>query len=234
MNEIRLKEEMELLRMQKNNKKVKVEGLIDASSKNRNQCELFIFEGESASNGRRFRDPQTQAFFMLRGKFLNVLDIDKKKILENKEAAGLINAIGLTLGDNNLKGVRYNKIIICSDADTDGDSIASQLLNFFHLWPSLFEGGLVYRSMTPLLILRKAKVEKYMYSLDEIEEWEKTNDKKGWEYDYKKGLGSLEDKEYEKILKDPKLIRFVKDENAEEKLNIWFGKNSELRKKELL
>jgi DNA topoisomerase-2 len=116
---LELKEKDELRRLQKSQQKMKVEKLVDANSKDRSKCQIFIYEGDSAaSNSRLYRDPQTQGFYLLKGKVANVTKMTQKDILNNKEIVGLMNSIGLELNKKlNFEDLRYSEILICCDAD---------------------------------------------------------------------------------------------------------------------
>ncbi len=235
INQKKLADESKLFRTLK--AKVKVDKLIDCQSSNRKDCELFIMEGLSAlGDFRKYRNPGNQAAYSLRGKFTNTNGMSNKKILENEEAKNLILSIGLDLiNAENMDNIRYGKIIICTDIDTDGDSICGLLLNFFSKWPKLIDNGLLHRAMAPLLVaksLTKKNDNKYFYSMDEYETWIKTNNIRSYEIDYKKGLGSLETEEFKVLVQETKLVKFV--ENDLNELTTWFGEESILRKNKLL
>lgn len=217
--------------------KVKVDKLIDCQSNKRNTCELFIMEGLSAlGDFRKYRNPDTQAAYSLRGKFTNISGMSNTKILENEEARNLILSIGLDITDvNNISNIRYGKIIICTDLDTDGDSICAQLINFFSKWPNLIDNGILHRALAPIMVVKaktKSNTKKYFYTLEEYEKWVKTNNIHNYEIDYKKGLGSLETEEFKVLIQETKLIKFT--DNDIDELMIWFGDESLLRKNKLL
>jgi DNA gyrase subunit B len=189
---------------------------------------------------RKFRDPQTQAIFKLKGKFVNSSKTTDKQLLVNPkdgkptEAANLINALGLELNKKVVaEDLRFGEILICCDMDTDGDSIVGLLLNFFSKWQELFDMGLIYRVITPLLVIKKGKNKKYFYTSDEWEEYQTKNSLLGWNIEYKKGLGALEDDEYQDMIQNPRKVKIVWDEESKNYLECWFGDNAELRKKQL-
>lgn len=219
---------------------VKVDKLIDAKGKDRWKCSLGIYEGDSAAGSfRKYRDANTMGAFALKGKFINVSDISNVKLASNKEAVDLMSAIGLKLGGGiNLKDLRYGRILIYTDADTDGNHIASLLINFFYAyWPELFERNMIYKVETPIVVAeeRKNKKNKKMfYSQSEYDNWINKINPQNWEIKYKKGLAALVDDEYNEIINNPKIVSITKDDLSGESLNIWFGKDSELRKKELI
>jgi DNA topoisomerase-2 len=134
-------EESKLTReVNKSLSKIKVDKLIDAKSKDREKCTLSIFEGDSASSAfRQYRNPQYQGAFPLRGKFINVMEVPNTKVIQNQEVKNLLASIGLKMGESP-KDLRYGKILIYTDQDHDGMSIAGLLMNFFaKYWPELFE-----------------------------------------------------------------------------------------------
>lgn len=228
--------------------KVKVEKLVDAKlagTSKKNQTSLYITEGDSAAGGfRKFRDPQTQALFPIRGKILNVRDAAKDKIRDNKELQGIMAAMGLKFGqspftyrngkiwDDNL---RIHEVRIMTDADTDGADIAGLLLNIFaYYWPELIKEHRIARVDTPILIAKQGKKEIKFYYLSDYEEWCKTNDARKWNIEYYKGLSSLEDPDYKDLIQNPNIYYYELDELAHEELDIWFGNDSNKRKDKLL
>jgi DNA topoisomerase-2 len=212
----------------------KVEGLIDAKGRDRKNCSLGIFEGMSALNGvRPVRDANTFGAFPLRGKFINISEMRPAEIIQNQEAVKLMASIGLKLGEEP-NDLRYGKIIIYTDADVDGQSIFCLLLNFFaRFWPELFDKGLIYRAMTPLVVAKKGDKSLNFYTDAEFREWLGA-ERKGWELEYKKGLGSLEDPEFDAIINNPVLVRIDKDDFYKQSLEAWFGNDSTPRKERML
>ena len=215
--------------------KEKVLKLIDAKGRKRDKCTLSLFEGDSASSAfRKYRDPMTQGAFPLRGKFLNVAGMPASKVVQNKEVQALLNAIGLRLGEDAEK-LRYGKVLIYSDADPDGDSIAGLLTNFFgRYWPELLEKRMLYRVMTPLVVALKKKERKMFYTNEEFEEWKKSDDSRGWEISYKKGLAALEDPEYCDIIRNPKMFALVPGDDLDIALEDWFGNDPDVRKQKMM
>lgn len=221
-------------------KKINVEKLIDSKGKDRWKHSLAIFEGDSAKvSFRKFRDPKTQGGFSLRGKFINVNEITHKKLMKNNEAINLMASIGLKIDEKlSLKDLRYGKILLYVDADTDGNSIAAQLINFFYnFWPEMFDSNMICKIETPIVVAenKKDKDDKlFFYSQIEYDNWYKKKESKNYHIKYKKGLAALVDDEYKKIIQDPKITVIKKDDISEETLNTWFGKDSTPRKKQLL
>jgi len=224
-----------LRKLNKKLDKEKVLKLIDAKGRKRDKCTLSLFEGDSASSAfRKYRDPMTQGAFPLRGKFLNVAGMPASKVVQNKEVQALLNAIGLRLGEDAEK-LRYGKVLIYSDADPDGDSIAGLLTNFFgRYWPELLEKRMLYRVMTPLVVALKKEERKMFYTNEEFEEWKKSDDSRGWEASYKKGLAALEDPEYCDIIRNPKMFALVPGDDLDVALEDWFGGDPDVRKQKMM
>lgn len=239
-------DESKLLRNLNKNRE-KVDKLIDAQGRDRTKCLLGLYEGDSASSAfRKFRSAETMGAFALRGKFVNVMDIPIKKLFGKSPSGGwnypevinLINAIGLNVGEKvDPKNLRYGKILIYTDADTDGNSISALLINFFYkFWPELFDKNIIYKVETPIVvsIAKKGKKKLYFYTQTEYNNWLEKVNPKDWEIEYKKGLASLIDDEYDQIINQPNLTLISNDEESLEQLKIWFGDDSDLRKNELI
>lgn len=219
--------------------KIKVDKLIDAKGKDRRNCQIFLFEGDSAQSAfRKYRDIATQGAFSLRGKFINAAEITTQKLVDNNEVVNLMAALGLKLGQKiKPSDIRYGKVYLAVDADYDGNSIAGLLINFmFKYWPELFEMKMIYKLETPIVIAKNNKSKKKMpfYTSTEYQKWLEKVTPKDWEIKYKKGLSALVDDEYQDMIQNPKLTLLTKDDFSEGSLQTWFGKDSEPRKIELL
>lgn len=225
--------------LNKNISKLKVEKLIDAKGRDRWKCSLALFEGDSASSAfRKYRDAQTQGAFSLRGKFINATELTNQRLVQNNEVVNLMGALGLKLGVKVVPGtLRYGRIIFYCDADHDGSSIVGLLINFlFKYWSELFEHRMVYRAETPIVVVKNNKTKKKIsfYTQTEYNDWLKKANPKDWEIKYKKGLAALVDDEYQEIINNPRLTLMKKDQDSSKYLNVWFGKDSDLRKEEML
>ena len=147
--------------------------LADCSSKTREDCELFIVEGNSAAgSAKEGRNPQIQAILPLRGKVLNTERARLDKMLANQELVSLIKGLGVGIGEQfDIGGLRYDKIIFMTDADVDGLHIATLLMTFFFRYmPQVIEEGHVYLAKPPLfgLIKGTGNTRKIDYLYDEV------------------------------------------------------------------
>ena len=230
-------ERKQLRELNKNLAKGKVLKLIDAKSRSfRNKCTLALFEGDSASSAfRKYRNPNHQGAFPLRGKFINVAETPSTKVIQNQEVKDLLTAIGLKMGEPPTN-LRYGKVLIYSDADPDGDSIAGLLINFFgRYWPELLEQGRICRVMTPLVVTKRKTESNWFYTVAEFEAWSRgRDDLKTWSIEYKKGLASLQDDEYEQIIKNPNLFSIEGGVDLKPTLDAWFGTDPAIRKVKIM
>ena len=216
--------------------------LADCSDKNPKNCEIYIVEGDSAGgSAKTARNRATQAILPLRGKILNVEKARLDHILENAEINAMITAFGTGIHDNfDIEKLRYDKIIIMTDADVDGAHIATLLLTFFYRFmPDLIRKGHVYLAQPPLYRLEKNKKYWYAYSDEElaqiIEEVGRDQNNKVQRY---KGLGEMDADQLWDTTMDPEkriLLRVAVDELDESEVDITFnvlmGDKVEPRKK---
>ena len=187
--------------------------LAACSSKKAEDCEIYIVEGDSAGGTvKTARNRRTQAVLPLRGKILNVEKAPLEKILVNNEIKTMIAAFGCGIGENfDISKLRYDKIIILTDADVDGEHISTLLLTFFYRFmPELIYQGKVYRGLPPLYRVsyeeakgkKKQKVSEYLFNDFELEKFRKKG-KKILELQRYKGLGEMDDTQLWETTLDP-------------------------------
>ena len=215
--------------------------LVDCSATVRDGTELFLVEGDSAGGSAKMaRNRKVQALLPLRGKILNVLGAASSKIGTNQEISDLSQAMGVNLGTRfNLDDLRYDKIIIMTDADVDGAHIAALLMTFFFTqMRPMIDAGHLYLACPPLFRLTQGA--KRVYCVDEAERdvWlDKGLGGKGKiDVSRFKGLGEMDAKDLKETTMDPasrKLIRVSIDEDepgeTEDLVERLMGKKPELR-----
>ena len=217
--------------------------LTPAQSKDYDKNELFIVEGDSAGgSAKKGRDPRFQAILPLRGKPLNTDSLTMEKILQNQEFATIINTIGAGVGQNfDIEDSHYGKIIIMSDADTDGAHIQTLLLTFFYNnMRSLITEGHVYIAVPPLYRVFKVDAkgkttETYAWDDKGLEESKKKIGA-GYKIQRYKGLGEMNPQQLKATTMDPKnrlLIQVNIDDPlaVENKVAVLMGKDADKRKK---
>jgi DNA gyrase/topoisomerase IV subunit B len=220
----------------KEHKKVsrqKIKGLVDATSRYRQDCSLLITEGESAASMiTEARDPKTIGSYALTGKINNVYGKTVAQVLNMGKLTDLLAACGLTPGvRTSIKDLRYGKLIIATDADFDGDDIFTLLVNvFYQFWPELFESPIVHRLVAPNVCLTKGNKRVHFATREAYEKQKRKY--KGWDVHYYKGLGSMERADWDMILSGDTdtLIPITNDNTMESTLELLFGTNSEARK----
>ena len=231
----RLKEELaekkELAKLSKVKKEVDSEKYYPPIGKTAKKY-LMITEGFSAFSGMSpILGRKEIGYYMLKGKILNVLDEKPATFMANQEINELVNILGIDITNPNTS-ITYDKIVILTDADADGNAIAGLVLTLFNrIAPNIIKQGRVCRLETPLLIGSKGeKIEEYYFTLPD-----KSKMKKNLEYFYLKGLGSWTKNRFNQILEkegglEKLMISYALDDKTDESIKKWFGKESDGRK----
>ena len=179
--------------------------LADCSSKKTENTEIYIVEGESAGGSAKMaRDKEYQAILPLKGKILNVEKASPVKALSSEEVANIITAVGTGVGDQfKADDLRYNKVIIMTDADVDSEHIKTLLLTFFfRFMPQLIENGNIYVALPPLYRIRKGQKDEYVYTDDELKKMvDKTDSTNVTRF---KGLGEMNSQQLWDTTMNPK------------------------------
>ena len=219
----------------KKQRKQRVEKLLDANErKNRQDCVLFICEGDSAIGGlRSARDKLNQGGIALKGKPMNVTQATIGDVLSNQEFSDIMASIGLTIGQlPDLDRLRYHKIVFLSDSDVDGGHINTLLANFFFTyWPKLFEWGMIQYAKAPLFEVITDRGREFVETLEQLQKL-KSKDRKIKMIYRNKGLGEMSPEAFKYVLTRKNYTRIeIKDiKQAKRTLEVCFGKDTGLRK----
>ena len=204
--------------------------LADCASRNAEDSELFLVEGDSAGgSAKQGRNPQYQAILPLRGKILNVEKAMDHKVFESQEITNIFRALGVTIGTPedskaaNLSKLRYHKVIIMTDADVDGAHIATLLMTlFFRRMRPLIENGYIYIATPPLYKCTKGNASEYCWNDDQVERFKErygvTESDKQFKIQRYKGLGEMTPQQLRETTMDPenRILKQVTIENAAE------------------
>jgi topoisomerase IV subunit B len=202
----------------------------DAKEHRRSESSVFITEGDSAGGSlTQCRDVDTQAIFKIKGKPMNCHGLDKATVYKNEELYNIMSLLGI---ENGMDGLRYNKVIIATDADVDGMHIRNLLLTYFlRYFEELVIRGHVYILETPLFRVRNKQTTKYCYS--ERERDDALASLKAPEVTRFKGLGEISPKEFGQFIgKDVRLLQVNIESMSEvaKALDFYMGKNTPARK----
>ncbi|VDM95380.1 unnamed protein product [Thelazia callipaeda] len=216
----------------------KLEDANDAGTKNSLHCTLILTEGDSAKSlavsGLGVVGRDKYGVFPLRGKMLNVREGNHKQIMENAEVNALLKIVGLQYRlkydkDDDIKSLRYGKVMVMADQDQDGSHIKGLVINFIHYnWPALIRRNFVEEFITPIVKATKGKEEFSFFSLPEYREWRnRTDNWKSYRIKYYKGLGTSTSKEAKEYFTDMQRhrVKFKYDgEDDDQALEMAFSK----------
>ena len=219
--------------------------LSDCNSQDLNETELFLVEGDSAGgSAKQARERSFQAIMPLRGKILNTWDLESTEIIKSQEIKNLSTAIGVLPGNNDLSSLRYGKICILADADSDGLHIATLLCALFlRHYKSLVQEGRIYISMPPLYRIDSAK--DVLYALDDnqrdeiVAEFKKKKGKPKINIQRFKGLGEMNPPQLRETVMDPLTRQLVQlsissSDNANSMMDLLLSKKNASARKEWL
>ncbi len=219
--------------------------LSDCNSEDLNKTELFLVEGDSAGgSAKQARERSFQAIMPLRGKILNTWELESEEIIKSQEIKNLSTAIGVLPGNNDLSGLRYGKICILADADSDGLHIATLLCALFlRHYKSLVKDGRIFIAMPPLYRIDCGK--EVLYALDEkqkdnvVKEFKNKKGKPKINIQRFKGLGEMNPSQLRETVMDPNTRQLVRlsvsaTDNANAMMDLLLSKKNAPARKEWL
>ena len=219
--------------------------LSDCNSEDLNKTELFLVEGDSAGgSAKQARERSFQAIMPLRGKILNTWELESEEIIKSQEIKNLSTAIGVLPGNNDLSGLRYGKICILADADSDGLHIATLLCALFlRHYKSLVKDGRIFIAMPPLYRIDCGK--EVLYALDEkqkddvVKEFRNKKGKPKINIQRFKGLGEMNPSQLRETVMDPNTRQLVRlsvsaTDNANAMMDLLLSKKNAPARKEWL
>lgn len=206
-----------------------------------NQCTLILTEGDSASSmaiaGLSEIGRDKYGVFPLKGKVMNVKDVNSQKIADNEEISNIKKILGLEVGKDykDLNDLRYGGVMLLTDQDCDGSHIKGLIMNLFHtMWPSLTKNlEFIHCMQTPIVKIRKRNEVKSFYSLTDFENWQKEGIS-GWDIKYYKGLGTSTETEAKEYFKNMQKVTYKFTEKSHASLELAFNKSQANERKEWL
>jgi DNA gyrase/topoisomerase IV subunit B len=229
-----VKDNIELKKMNQSKKKIRIEKYYPAIKQ---QKYLLLCEGDSAAGGiQAALGRDLYSYFALKGKPLNALEADMKKIRDNDEFKNVTTILNLDLSTDK-QDMTHNMIVCAQDADLDGQHIMALLLAFFKRFtPSLIKQGKIGYLRTPLFFAKKKnKIVHYFFTMEEFKTWEAKNPEHGLHFNYVKGLGTWEAEDLKYLFKEFGIEHFIKpfeyDEDSFQLIDNWMsGKTVDYRK----
>lgn len=217
----------------------KLEDALWAGTSKSSRCTLILTEGLSAMTfamwGRAVVAPERYAVFPLKGKVLNVRDATVSQLLENEELNNIKQILGLKQGKvyNDVSSLRYGKVMILTDADTDGTHIKSLFVNFIHAnWPSLLKLDFIQTIRTPIVKAIKGKKVVEFFTEQDYHRWKESEVATGYQIRYFKGLGTSKKEDAQETFRridELKIDYYYKDKNCDSSILLAFEKDKNVK-----